>query len=37
MQVRIRVFWHVVVEDDINALNIHTASKQVSCDQNTLK
>ena len=28
-------FWHVIVEDNVDTLNIHTTAKQVSGDQNT--
>ena len=28
-------FWHVIVEDNVDTLNIHTTAKQVRGDQNT--
>jgi hypothetical protein len=36
VQVRVRVFGHVVVEHDINALNIHATSEQVGGDEDAL-
>lgn len=37
MQVGVGIFRHVVVEDDIDSLNIHAATKQIGCHQNTLQ
>ena len=28
-------FWHVIVEDNVDSLNIHTTAKQVGCDQDS--
>jgi hypothetical protein len=36
MQVGVRVLGHVVVEDDVDALDVHAAAKQVGGDQDTL-
>jgi len=36
MQVHITVLWHVVVKHNVNSLYVHTTSKQVSSDQDTL-
>ena len=33
--IRILTFWHVIVEDNVDTLNIHTTAKQVRGDQNT--
>ena len=33
--IRILTFWHVIVEDNVDTLNIHTTAKQVSGNQNT--
>jgi len=35
MQVGVRVFWHVIVEDNVDTLNIHTTAKQVRGNENT--
>ena len=37
MKVGVCVLWHVVVEDDVHALNVHAAAEQVGGNQNTLK
>lgn len=29
MKVCVRILWHVVVEDNVDALNVHAAAKQV--------
>ena len=36
VQVGVRVFRHVVVEDNIHPLNVHASSKQVGGDQDAL-
>lgn len=36
MQVSVRVFRHVVVEDDVHTLNVHSTTEQVGGNQNTL-
>ena len=36
MQVSVSVLWHVVVEDDVDALDVHSTAKQVGGDQNPL-
>lgn len=33
MQIGVRIFWHVVVEDDVHSLDVHTSAKQVSGHQ----
>jgi hypothetical protein len=37
MQVGVGVLWHVVVEHDVHALDVHAAAEQVRRDQNSLK
>ena len=37
MEVSVGVFWHVVVEDDVHALDVHAAAEQVGGNQNALK
>ncbi len=37
MQVGVGILWHVVVEDDVDALDVHAAAEQVRRDQNSLK
>lgn len=29
VQIRVGIFWHVVVEDDVHTLNVHPSAKQV--------
>merc|ERR1719361_1316118 len=36
VQVSVSVLWHVVVEDDVDALDVHSTPKQVGGDQNPL-
>ena len=36
MEVRVRVFRHVVVEDDVDPLDVHAAPEEVGGDQDTL-
>ena len=36
MQVGVRVLRHVIVEDDVNPLDIHSSAKQVSSHQYSL-
>ena len=36
MQVSVGVLGHVVVEDDVDALDVHSTAKQVGGDQNPL-
>ena len=36
VQVGVRVFRHVVVEDNVHSLNVHASSKQVGGDQDAL-
>lgn len=33
VQIGVRIFWHVVVEDDIDSLNVHPSAEKVSCYQ----
>lgn len=33
MQVRVRVFRHVVVENDVNTLDVHSPAKEVGSHQ----
>ena len=33
--IRILTFWHVIVEDNVDTLNIHTTAKQVRGNENT--
>ena len=33
MQIGVRIFWHVVVEDDVHPLNVHPSAKEVSGHQ----
>lgn len=33
VQIGVRIFWHVVVEDNIDALDVHSSSKEISCHQ----
>ena len=33
MQIGVRIFWHVVVEDDIDSLNVHPSAKEVGGHQ----
>ena len=35
MKICIGVFWHIIVENNVDSFNIHTTSKQVSGDQDT--
>ena len=35
MKIRICVFGHIVIEDDVDTFNIHTTSEQVSGHENT--
>lgn len=35
MQVSVGVFGHVVVEDDVDSLDVHSSSEQVGGNQNT--
>ena len=36
VQVSVRVLRHVIVEDNVNSLDIHSSTKEVCCDQDTL-
>lgn len=36
MQISVRVFRHVVVEDDVNTLNVHAATEQVRGHEDAL-
>lgn len=36
MQVSVRIFWHVIVEDDVDSLDIHTTSKEIRSDKDSL-
>lgn len=36
MEVRVRVLWHVIVEDNVNSFNVHTTAKQVGGYQYSL-
>lgn len=29
MQIRVRVVWHVVVDNNVDALNVHTTTKHI--------
>lgn len=33
VQIGVRIFWHVVVEDDIDPLNVHASAEEVSGHQ----
>ena len=33
MQIRVGIFGHVVVEDDVHSLDVHTTTEQVGCYQ----
>ena len=35
MQVSICIFWHIIVECDVNTLNVHAPAEEVSCHQDT--
>merc|ERR1719447_131906 len=35
MKICVGVFWHIIVEDDVDSFNIHSTSEQVSSDQDT--
>lgn len=35
MKVRVRILWHVVVEDDVDSLYVHASAKQVGGHQDT--
>ena len=37
MQVRVRVFGHIIIEYDIDAFNIHATTEQIRRNQNALK
>lgn len=37
MQVRIGILRHIIVENNVHTLDIHTTTEQVSGNQNTLK
>lgn len=37
MQILIGLVWHVVVDDDVNALDVNTASEKIGRHQNTLR
>ena len=37
MQVRIGIFRHIIVENNVHTLDIHTTTEQVGGNQNTLK
>lgn len=36
MQIRVRVFGHIVIEHDVDTLNIHPAAEQIRSDQDAL-
>lgn len=36
VKVRVRILWHIVVEDDVDTLNVHSTSEQISGDENSL-
>lgn len=36
MQVRVRIVWHVVVKDYVDAFNVHTATKKIRCNEDSL-
>lgn len=33
VQIGVRIFWHVVVEDDVDSLDVHPSAKEVGCHQ----
>lgn len=33
MQIRVRIFWHVIIDDYVDSLYIHTTTEQVCCHQ----
>ena len=35
VKVGVRVFWHIVVEDDIDSLNIHATPEEISSNHDT--
>lgn len=35
MKVSVRVFWHVIIEGNIDSLNVHPSSKQVGGHQDS--
>ena len=36
MKVGVRALWHVIVDDDVHSLNVHSSSKQISGHHDTL-
>lgn len=35
MKVSVRVFWHVIIEGNVDSLNVHPSSKQVGSHQDS--
>lgn len=35
MEVRVRILWHVVVENDVDSLDVHASAKQVGGNQDS--
>lgn len=31
MEIGVRIFWHVIVEDDVDSLDVHASSEEVCC------
>lgn len=36
MQICVWIFWHIIIEHNIHAFNIHTTTKKIRCNKNTL-
>lgn len=33
VKVCVRILWHVIVEDNVDSLDVHSSAKQVGCDK----
>lgn len=33
VEVRVRILWHVVVENNVDSLNVHASAKKVGCNK----
>ena len=36
MKIGVGVLWHVIVEDNVDSLDVHATTKEISCDQHAL-
>lgn len=35
MEIRVRIFGHIVIEDDIHTFDVHATAEQIRCDENS--